>query len=350
MLDVTNPPTRPVLAIHAGSVRRQAKLEVNQPFVIPHPGSQNGPVEVSLFQQLASHVLPSDNAPEVFCAIPVKKLDGSSSLVKLCVRRGDAAKPQKHDDSMGVTRDYLDQHQLQQRIQSLIQALLREQPDNPYKYMTEVLRKAQSGGRSDNQEVAPAAAQPSQDAAPMVPKPPQEPKRGSDGRGAGHVRKLKSVDYASNDNNTIEFAIQYPVHAPQGEFQVAARFSVTNLLRMPRCQKAAEQSLRNSARCVSASSISGLVINSVKEKIVSEHTCKTNARSLARASLQLCKQQASILLSPEYHRAVCTWARLVAYKGAGNMLGSNDARRASLPMPIVFLAGETSSWGSWLAK
>jgi hypothetical protein len=108
VLDVTvpsgeSPPTKPVLAIHAGSVRRQAKLEVNQPFVIPHPGSQCGPVEVSVFQQLASYVIDKEEKTESFCNIPVSKADGQSSQVQLRVRRGEAAnsgKKQKADDDM----------------------------------------------------------------------------------------------------------------------------------------------------------------------------------------------------------------------------------------------------------
>lgn len=371
VLDVTNPPTKPVLAIHAGSVRRQAKLEVNQPFVIPHPGSQTGPVEVSLFQQLASCMLPSDSAPEAFCNIPFKKDDGQSSQVKLRVRRGEAVnagKKQKTDDDVGLTRDYLDHHQLQQRIQSLIQDVLREQPENPYKYMVEQLRKSQDGTRSkestqssDQATPAPAAAetaaaqpaaapvttQEPAPSAPAVPRPPEQPKPSST-RGRNAKLSVKGPEVAKID----DFGDDDASYVPTGEAQVAARFSVTNLLRMPLCQKAAEQSLRNSARSAAAVSMSGLVLNSVKEKIaaeVSQPPQKGHVRSLARSSLALAMEGAATLLSPEYQRAVCSWARYVAYRGAGQLLGATDqGRRCSMPTPIVFLQTEGGSWGSWL--
>lgn len=356
VLDVTNPPTKPVLAIHAGSVRRQAKLEVNQPFVIPHPGSQTGPVEVSLFQQLASHVLPSDNTPEVFCNIPVKTPNGQSSQVQLRVRRGEAAhadKLQKTDDSMGVTRDYLDHHQLQQRIQSLIQDVLREQPDNPYKYMLQQLRKTKGANRAEKQE-----------SEPLVPRAPEGPKPDGSRPVAGGRMSAAKRSSSKEDRKIASFGedtkIEISLNSkPAGEYaeaHAAARFSVTALLRMPRCKTAAEQSLRNSARVATAESMCGLVVSSVKEKITAEVAkppVPVDFRGLTRASINLVIGNAATLLSPEYHKAVSGWARYIAYRGAGRILGqdmSSQARRCSMPTPIVFLAGEGGAWGSWLSS
>jgi len=373
VLDVTNPPSKPVLAIHAGSVRRQAKLEVNQPFVIPHPGSQTGPVEVSLFQQLASHVLPSDNTPEVFCNIPVKKLDGQASQVQLRVRRGEAAnagKQQKSaDDSMGLTRDYLDQHQLQQRIQSLIQDVLREQPDNPYKYMLQQLRKAKGGSEAEKQDIAPGPGRtpaqpepaPREEAKPLVPRPPEQPKPDVP-RGRPQTKPVEAqvtnTEDAEDDDVVGAITSKYGSEAFVSEAQIAATFSVKNLLRMPKCRSAAEQSLRNLARTTTAKSMSGLVITSIKEKLTAE--CERlamppkeeDARSLVRASIDVAMEGAATLLSPEYARAISTWARCVAYRGAGQILGREEGeeRRISMPTPIVFLEGGSSSWGSWLSS
>lgn len=353
MLDVTNPPSKPVLAIHAGTVRRQAKLEVNQPFVIPHPGTQTGTVEVSLFQQLASHVLPSDNTPEVFCDIPVKKLDGQQSKVQLRVRRGNAtnanATPDKikADDSMVLTRDYLDHHQLQQRIQSLIQDVLREQPENPYKYMLGQLRKAKGGAGATKPEAAtpaqPKAAAPKEAAKPLVPKPPagDKPEGSRNIRAQVAAPKTDAEDrFGSKDSAAIQA-------------MAAARFSVMNLLRSPMCSEAMTQSLRTSARKDAASSISGLAITSVKEKLFAEvapEQCRKDNCALARASLCGMFANAVVLLSPEYHRAVVGWARHLAYRGAARREEDDPARRASLPTPIVFLDQGGSSWGSWLTQ
>eukprot|EP00434_Breviolum_minutum_P013689 symbB.v1.2.012068.t1/scaffold825.1/size159525/9 len=40
VVTTSNLPPKPILAVHAGSVRRQMKLEVNHPFILPDPGSQ----------------------------------------------------------------------------------------------------------------------------------------------------------------------------------------------------------------------------------------------------------------------------------------------------------------------
>lgn len=247
---------------------------------------------------------------------------------------------------MGVTRDYLDHHQLQQRIQSLIQDVLREQPENPYKYMLTQLRNAKGGGANDKEQaIASSAASPSQDAKNAAPRPPEGPKPAvSRGRPAGS--KTKTVDYPSE----ASISITYESYQPSGEEQVAARFSMTNLLRMPRCQKAAEQSLRSCARQTGSRTMARLIMNSTKEKLVSEiaRTKESDVRDLARASMNLAARGAAVLNSPEYHRAVNSWARYVAYKGADRLIGAGDGRRISLPTPIVFLEGQGSSWGSWL--
>lgn len=361
MLEVTNPPTKPVLAIHAGSVRRQAKLEVNQPFVIPHPGSQTGPVEVSLFQQLASQVLPNDSTPEVFCNIPVRKLDGSSSEVKLCVRRGEAAnagkQQQKSADSMGVTRDYLDHHQLQQRIQSLIQDVLREQPENPYKYMLEQLRKTKGGNQTDAQEppAAKPAAAPEENVAPLVPRPPDMPKPQGKGGRNSNAPKGARLSFGGME-------VMPPEVIDKAEAMVAARFSVTSLLRMPQCQAAAVQSVRHSARKDAAKSMAMSVLDSVKTditKMMTEPLDSTTKKSMVRASLSCIYPSAAKLLSPEYHKAYTSWARYVAYRGAGHIITGEERRAqgldpekrrgSALPTPIVFLASEGgAAWGSWL--
>lgn len=362
MLEVTNPPTKPVLAIHAGSVRRQAKLEVNQPFVIPHPGTQTGPVEVSLFQQLASHVLPNDSTPEAFCNIPVKKLDGQASQVQLRVRRGDAANVGKQqaqsNDSIGLTRDYLDHHQLQQRIQGLIQDVLREQPDNPYKYMLETLRKTKGDGgakrdlAADLAKAAPQAAAPEKPK-PLAPRPPDQPKPDAP-RGRNFQAKPADAPAAAEEAKPEE---KPSVRLPTTEASAGARFSVLALLRTAPCQKAADQSLRQSARRDAAKSISKLCVNSVKEKISAQAATMGDPHLLARSSIALACQGAADILSPQHHRAITCWAAHLAYRGACISLGykrrsdeEDAARRSSVPQPIVFLESERSGWGSWLSS
>lgn len=235
---------------------------------------------------------------------------------------------------MGVTRDYLDRHQLQQRIQSLIQDVLREQPDNPYKYMLEMLKK----------EKDPATAKQTQEPKPLVPRPPEQPKPETRPGAARHQVAVT----AKPEVDTVESLGQDDLTS---EAYKAARFSVVNLLRMPRCQQAAQLSLRKAVRETSAKSISGLVLNSVKEKIADGVARGSGQRDLARSAAE-----AEVVLTPEYNRALATWARHVAYRGAGHILGvarvrrdseDDGGRRSSMPQPIVFLECQGGfSWGS----
>ncbi|CAE7453078.1 unnamed protein product [Symbiodinium natans] len=51
VVTAANLPPKPVLAIHVGNVRRQIKLEVNHPFVLPDPGVKPAHVE-ALYETL----------------------------------------------------------------------------------------------------------------------------------------------------------------------------------------------------------------------------------------------------------------------------------------------------------
>jgi hypothetical protein len=353
VLEVSNQPPKPVLAIHAGSVRRQAKLEVNTPFVIPHPGSQSGPVEVSLFQQLTSKVLPNDNKPEALCSIPVKRLDGQSTELQLRIRRGEAAivtdkVKAEANNTMGMTRDYLERHQLQQRIQGLIQEVLREQPDNPYKYMVEQLRKAQAcrpqastGGDGEKAKQ------------PLVPKSPDKPKPdGPRGRSLGNTKPADDTKAAVPSSSARLSSFGEP--GVTTEVQAAARYSVVQMLHGSACRKAAEHSLRSTARRVLAESLATLIVNSSKEKVISK--VAAHGRQV-RASVSVGNAIAPVLWCPTDKRAMSQWACQMAYRGSCSILGYpgfaprrtsvTGERRASLPSPFVALDAEVANWGSW---
>merc|ERR1719162_2073231 len=92
-----------------------------------------------------------------------------------------------------------------------------------------------------------------------------------------------------------------------------------NLLRMPKCIAAADQSLRGAVRKDAADAICSLVLTSVKEKLFAEVApgqVRQDSRALARLSCGMVVKSASTLLSPEYHRAICSWARHLAYRSA----------------------------------
>lgn len=365
-LEISNPPAKAVLAIHAGSVRRQAKLEVNTPFIIPHPSSQSGPIEVSLFQQLASQVLPEDNTADALCNIPVSQLDGASSQVQLRIRRGDALAPQDGPkqppvDSIGVTRDYLEHHQLQQRIQSLIQDVLREQPENPYKYMVEQLRRLQA--EKSKMEASPMPKPPDaqadttpEAAKPLAPRPPAQPKPERTGRNLQSQTKTpegKTAEKGATNRAQFDSQGMRPLTAAQS----AARYSIGLILRGDACLKAAEESLRCGERMKAAKAISSSVLGLTKEKICAQVEEANDSKSLARASVISSLGRASVLLSPQYHRAVTKWAVHLSLRGAAKILNlkkdsstSQEGRRVSIPTPIVFLESRRESWGQWLSK
>jgi hypothetical protein len=371
VLEAANLPNRPVMAIHAGSVRRQAKLEVNSPFVIPHPGAQCGSVEVSVFQQIASQVLLCDNPSESVCSIPVSSRDGTSSLVQLRVRRGDAAlsaisadkvKPGSAEDSIGMTRDYLDHHQLQQCIQKLIQDVLRVQPDNPYKYMLEQLRK-ENGSNATALYKGLATAQSKTDAVadsqePLVPRPPEKPKPdGPRGRSIPSSSAPSAPSAAPQQHPKQSLLLPGSMPRPSVHSSAAARFSVVQILNSQACRKAAEYSLRAEVRKEVAGNLGLLALNSVKEKFASQ------------ASRQDPRSRGSIVTLPNpshldaavFHRTLVKWAAHLAFRGACKILGysrrvskttletADAGRRSSMPSPIVFLDSDTGGeWGTWL--
>jgi hypothetical protein len=330
---------------------------------------------------------------------------------------------------MVLTRDYLDQHQLQQRIQTLIQDVLREQPDNPYKYMLEQLRKAQASGgslpskepgsvgkprmqdsrselsqlrqgelqrrarvvgvsdaeiddaieqgnakaalielilaRQPQEALSPKAKTPEARApesktpeqkAPLAPRAPDKPKPDQPrGRSAQNTKAM--------ENSPPKLMLGLPGQAPRPspevltEARAAANFSVIQMLRGPACRKAADHSLRDNVRRGMAESMSLMVLNSVKEKMVAEVSSSKNNRALARVSCRACFQNAAVYCSPEYNRALTMWAAHMAYKGSCALLGfssrrasraGEENRRMSMPTPIVFLETDKAGWGSWL--
>jgi hypothetical protein len=344
VVEAANLPSRPVMAIHAGSVRRQAKLEVNSPFVIPHPGAQCGSMEVTVFHQIASQVLPCENTSESFCSIPVSGRDGGSSMVQLRVRRGEAAlaamstdnvkKPGSAEDSITMTRDYLENHQLQQCIQNLIQDVLRVQPNNPYQYMLEQLRK-EKGNRGGESAQAKSEAK-----EPLAPRPPDKPKPENGFRG----RSMPSPSKASTTTDAPPPGSDYA--------NPAARYSVMLMLNSEACRKVAEESLRDEVRKEVAANMGSLASNAIKDKLVSQ---ASRSDSSERRSIATLPNPAS--LDPSlFHRALVKWAAHLSFRGACRINGySSEVSKATdatesnqaLPTPYVFLEAGTG-WGQWL--
>lgn len=197
VLETKNTPATPVLAVQVGaSPLRQAGLEVGRPFLVPRSGEgAELPVEVVLFNQMANAALP-DGCTETSCSVPVKKPDGSSGEVKLSVRRTAPKSGAAADATVGPKpgNDYLDKHGLTEKVQGLIEEVLRDQPDDPFRFMLDRLRKSKE---------------------PLVPKPPDGPPNGNK---APVRRSLNKGSAAAQDTSNGNKAYS--------ERQVEARMSL----------------------------------------------------------------------------------------------------------------------------
>eukprot|EP00928_Gymnodinium_smaydae_P029775 TRINITY_DN2232_c0_g2_i1.p1 TRINITY_DN2232_c0_g2~~TRINITY_DN2232_c0_g2_i1.p1 ORF type:complete len:365 (-),score=94.75 TRINITY_DN2232_c0_g2_i1:196-1290(-) len=358
VLEATNTPLKPVLAVRAESVFRQAKLEVNQPFIIPHPGSTSCTVEVSVFQQLATQNLPDDEKPEALCSIPVRRHDGTASEVSLRVTRGGGAVPTKasSQDDIGATRTYLEHHQLQSRIQSLIQDVLREQPANPYKYMMESLKSSRSAAEKEEEPKVPAAAAPpaapapeaaSAPEEPLVPRPPAGPKPDGSKAPAGRVfRKAGSTDAVGSANQQSGGA--------KGEEAInIARATIGLLLRAAPCKDVAEESLRHCAQQSVARSLSrSIVTKCVQQEIVQANTLGVR-RSSMKESRRCSRSKASTYTESQVKTMTSMLTCYMAYQGAAERMRNDSAMSKNLemlPVPLVALTAQSESWGSWLSR
>lgn len=355
VLDALNAPLRPVLTIHTGSVRRQAKLEVNQPFIIPSPNVPNSTVEVALFQQLASQLLPDDGKAEAVADIPVRKPDGTASQVKLGVKRGKdlpAAPKPSSQDPLSATRDYLDQHQLQQKIQNLIQDVLHNQPDDPYRYMLQQLKRnkarpfEQLDGKQEDSELAGAT-----ESSGLVPRPPDQPKPTG-----GSPRKGRSSGSKPDNKGVL----------PRGasEAQEAARWALRRVFHLPELLGEAEKSCRQHLQMCQSLEIASSVLTVARGKAAGVGQVASTPASRSqetRASVGKLYENAAFQNSEQFRTALTRWTLKLCYRSASNRIGSEDElrdacfaksherRRVSLPQPYVYLDAGGSQWSAWLS-
>lgn len=172
MLEAENTLRKPVIAMRAGNSLRHAELALNQPFHMPLRGVQDSRMKVSLYETLGTQTIKDADEAESVCDVPVRTPDGKCSQVKLRIRRGPPATgPNFKSSSVGV-ENYLNVHQLEARIQSLFEIVLKKQPQDPYRCMIEELQKIK---RSGGEETAVAADVPTDSAAPKAPVAPSGP-------------------------------------------------------------------------------------------------------------------------------------------------------------------------------
>jgi len=292
ILEAHNPPAMPVLAVQAGTVRGQMKLERNRAFRLPHPGSDAQDVSITLFEQIASQVLSVEEGENSKTyEIPCKRDDGIASKVKLQIRRSPPDPTKQGADFCGASKEYLEQHRVQQLVQALIQDVLKAQPANPYRYMLDRLR---SSGPSD----APAqdTATPSADvlgaSGVPVPVPPASPPPGATPSFRRGRHQAAAKPAAGTDDAAQETSEDSARHR-RSDARVAARASIDLLLRSSSdlsCAMGSARERRSEARSAARVSIDlilgglcpsiGGSLNSAREI---RQAARAEARSLQRA-------------------------------------------------------------------
>lgn len=320
VVNASNLPPKPILAVHAGSVRRQMKLEMNHPFVLPNPGEKTS-VEVSVFQQLASQLLPEDGKEETKCTIPVRRPDGTPTQVRLEIRR-DGSQEEPKDGQCIQT--YLEEHKVQQRIQSLIQEVLREAPEDPYKFMLQHLREIQAATpRHVRSEVE-----------PLQPHPPDQPKPAG-GRPPAPGRMLTQKQVV--DKSAWK----------------ASKHVVRSVLESPRCRYLGEESIQLGVCQKAARGMTKCIMESACQTVVSEASGRKEVRAVAQQLVKDTLQTAShnVYLQKSGILSKCTIRSVLI--GAIQRLGSSDATADCLDQPLqpqdlVALATRSSSWAEWL--
>lgn len=349
VLEVRNPPARPVLSLRMGPAQQQAHLEVNRPIMLPHPGPQHAPVEVGLFQQLASEVLPDSDGAEAVCSIPIRHLDGSATQVKLRVRRASkspgvspASSPASSALHRSVSRKRTgpkedERDRLLQWIHGLVQDVLREQPVDPCRFMLQQLRKGQeTTPKTQRADLTPSPSSTTDGRHDSKsPRPPDRPCPGRTGR--LHPRQpARQAPQTGSSSTTGSWSgalaaqgqqqqqLQAP-RVPVSPAHAEARYSLGLIFRSPACVAAAEESLREKVQKEAAQALTGLTLRAACERLVAkmEHGAR-EAKANRRASCPISSRPPS------------------SQRGGG--------RRDSLPTPYVALGTESSSWGQWLCS
>lgn len=149
LLDGGNLPADPVLSVQVGpGQQRHACLEVNQTVTLPCTGLEHQEVEVGLYQRVASEVLPG-GGKEALCSIPVRKSDGSATQVSLRVRRASPGCSLSDGQCVDGPVASTDQDCLYEWINGVVQAVLREQPEDPCRFLLGMLRKCRQQEAAD---------------------------------------------------------------------------------------------------------------------------------------------------------------------------------------------------------
>lgn len=327
MLDATGLPPQCVLAVRMGATCRQTSLEVNRTFTLPGVSKMCQGVEVSLYQHLASqsiHVL--DSKAEETCYIPVRRPDGVVSKVALEVKRGHtvtaAEQAASAEDDVEATRAYLERHGLQVQVQRLIQDVLKELPDEPCKYMLQLLKKT----RPQADEVPLEA--------PALENNEEEKEEVAKRVVASNAEEESTPGESPAEDQVLKLAPKPPSERP-------VRPGVRCLGRFKSSNKVDEDGDDDVPRTIAKQMSSAIVGSAVSKATKHSRPRESTTRPLKRFATQhllgldLREQALAMTLVTCY----------MAYVGAARLLGESEERRSSNlvqpPTPIVALQPHT---------
>lgn len=408
VLSAENVPERSVIDIRMGPSRKQVPLEVGRPIALPDPGSQQFPVEVGLFSQMASQILPTPEQGMCEVQIPVRDASGNfATQVQLRVRPSpnghtfceEASLNNSLGGSGGNSHADEDTDRLLVWFQGQLNDVLREQPADPMTFLLGQLRKkkqdtitqlsersancscsATSSGSSGSSTAAPsgpsshvsdamavvtqaAGLSSLADALAPKPRPPEKPFAGRSGRTLGRQatrQKVVSVGQAPDggpggaepppmpEAQAPESAQPQPQPAaPEAPVMPQRRTERSN------SQIAARFSV---ALILQGSACQAAAEESIRDKVRSDVGLGMATSAIARVTGNILSEAKAGTLSRPLSRCASRSGQRKSPNSRGGISLSEAAARAgedrrnSLPTPIVSLGAERNSWGSWLCN
>jgi len=351
VIEGTNLPARPVLAMHCGNVKRQAALSVNTPLELPKPDGAST-MQLSLLSQLNTLTLPQGNGKDgVECSIPVTKLDGQETEVKLRLRDplcSSTSKTVAPVNQVVAAQEYLAAHNLQSHLQNMIQDVLREQPENPYRYMLGSLKAMR-----DARKVK-VKAEKDEATAPLVPRAPAgpPPESGAPRRARQFAEKVEAKVEEGSTSRVAAVGIlahprtTTPSNAPlsaREEIKVATRASLNMLFQNPKVAEMTDFDCRSQVQKDLASELAGSVLEKVRERQLSH---ETPVAAVARTE----RKNSLLTLPSDHRRCLVKWVVARSFRGAAHRLkaaaenGLKQDAAWPLPIPIVNLDAMRISW------
>lgn len=141
ILSHTGIPQDAVLSIRAGSARKQAAIGSGKPFRLPHLSVQESPVKIDIMQCIGTAylcvkpgeeryqaVFQTGGCQPMVCELGVRPTPGEDS------DRRDEPAPEASPCSEDA-QQYLDRHGIVPFVQAVLQTVIKERPEDPFKHV-----------------------------------------------------------------------------------------------------------------------------------------------------------------------------------------------------------------------